>query len=151
MNPPKVRFLTKIYHPNIGELLQAEWQLTCRQARSYLPRHSEGQVVARAPDPDCAPFHPGAARRAQPRRPACERCRPGVEGGPECRHRRGQAVDPAVRQVEFSRVLYVALMYAIAAVWIVGVRGQLFIVVWKMGGRVASHSGRSSQREAALR
>lgn len=110
MNPPKVRFLTKIYHPNIGELTEVCFELTHRQARPYLPRHPEGQVVARAPDPDRAPVDPGAARRAQPRRPARERRRAGVEGGPERRHRRGQAVDPAVRQVESSRVLYVALM-----------------------------------------
>ena len=46
MAPPKVRFLTRIYHPNIGELcvtVTCVLLLTCmrRQARPNLSRHFE--------------------------------------------------------------------------------------------------------------
>lgn len=42
MAPPKVRFLTKIYHPNIG-MWRIRWHQRAhapdRQTRAYLPRH----------------------------------------------------------------------------------------------------------------
>lgn len=40
MSPPKVRFLTKIYHPNIGEKESPFcdlWKLTPRSARQTWP------------------------------------------------------------------------------------------------------------------
>lgn len=50
MAPPKVRFLTKIYHPNIGQYERSTGnglRLTllhhsCRQARSHLPGYPQG-------------------------------------------------------------------------------------------------------------
>ncbi|KAG8951386.1 Ubiquitin-conjugating enzyme 13 [Tulasnella sp. 424] len=43
MTPPKVRFLTKIYHPNIGTYATL-------QARTYLPGHSQRQAFDFNPD-----------------------------------------------------------------------------------------------------
>ena len=47
MNPPKVRFLTKIYHPNIGEHLvgwDGEYANWSRQTRTNLFGYSQGSV-----------------------------------------------------------------------------------------------------------
>lgn len=82
MSPPKVRFLTKLYHPNIGALPPSFLPCTfhpltnppCetnRQARSHLPRHPQGQVVPRSPDPNRAPLGAGVAQRSQPRACTC--------------------------------------------------------------------------------
>lgn len=60
MSPPKVRFLTKIYHPNIGAPPRARSSCValvltctrCRQAGPHLPRHPQrcaaaGAIVSR--------------------------------------------------------------------------------------------------------
>lgn len=40
----------------------------CRQPRPHLPRHSQEELVARAPDEVSSPFHPESPCRTQPRR-----------------------------------------------------------------------------------
>lgn len=74
MAPPKVRFLTKIYHPNIGQCERSTgngpWLIllhhSCRQARSHLPGYPQGQVVARAADSHSASVHSSFAGCPKP-------------------------------------------------------------------------------------
>lgn len=85
MAPPKVRFLTKIYHPNIGESAVPaplpELTLMCviRQTRPHLSRHLERCALA-------PPFHTlysrthhqTSGRRPFKSAPFCSRCRPSL-------------------------------------------------------------------------
>ena len=75
MAPPKVRFLTNIYHPNVdklGVLPPASRRAGCRHRpytggvgggrRAHLSRYLEGQVEPGAANPDRAAQHPGENR-----------------------------------------------------------------------------------------
>lgn len=103
MAAPKVRFLTRIYHPNIGA-----WLLT-RQARAYLPRYSQGQVVACAASADGAAVYPGATFCAKPRRSVGERCGRPLQARRKRRDRNEPAMDPRVCKVvvESQYLIYV--------------------------------------------
>lgn len=79
MSPPKVRFLTKIYHVNVdrlGRYVQlhppSPWPAAqpppaTASSAQHLPGHPQGQVVPRAADPHSAAVHPGPHELAQPR------------------------------------------------------------------------------------
>lgn len=102
MAPPKVRFLTKIYHPNIGE--QALVVSGMREAHAGLDKlgricldilkggcvlancrvdltWASRQVVSCVADPDGAVVDSGAAELTEPGRPARDRRRKTLQGG----------------------------------------------------------------------
>jgi hypothetical protein len=71
MAPPKIRFLTNIYHPNIDKLgricpdvLQSMLTFRCHGSPQQLTVYS--QLVARSPDPHHSPVNPGTPRRSKP-------------------------------------------------------------------------------------
>lgn len=68
MSAPKVRFITKIYHPNIDRL--GRIHLSFRMSKQI--RHSKGQVEPGAADSHGAPVDPGTAKRTEPGRSAGE-------------------------------------------------------------------------------
>jgi len=74
MTPPKIRFLTKIFHPNVDKLgricldvLKSMYPSRAKRTWSIKLLTWNRQLVARTADPNNPPFHPGATRSAQPR------------------------------------------------------------------------------------
>lgn len=86
MAPPKIRFLTKIFHPNVDKLgricldvLKSGLYNKLECAGMCLPYLR--QLVSRAPDSNNPALDPSAPRRPEPRRPARRRRCQKLEGG----------------------------------------------------------------------
>lgn len=105
MVPPKIRFLTKIFHPNVDKL----GRICLDVLKSTYPRHREEDLVYRTDElqrqlvscpsnPHNPPLHPSSSRRAEPRRPPCCRSRQGLERRRESRHRNRPRVDTEIRE-----------------------------------------------------
>lgn len=81
MVPPKIRFLTKIYHPNVDKLgricldvLKSKWHSCLRhqsilEVREGLSLHHGRQLVTRSADPNDSLVHSSLTWRSQPGRP----------------------------------------------------------------------------------
>lgn len=138
MAPPKVRFLTKIYHPNIGAFVY----VTClsRDHRTHTGRSDKlgricldilkgtscplpsdavrltphRQMVTRAPNPDGPSFNTGTSERTQPRRSPRRRHRKALQGGRAGRAAGQQGVDAKVRvgRVRYGAAVEKLLRYA---------------------------------------
>ncbi|KAL6410459.1 ubiquitin-conjugating enzyme E2-17 kDa [Ilyonectria robusta] len=88
MTPPKIRFLTKIFHPNVDKLgricldvLKSGLHNDDSVLECEMLMNNTRQLVTRSPDPNHPPLHPGPPRCPEPRRPSrCRRCQE-LEGG----------------------------------------------------------------------
>jgi hypothetical protein len=99
MTPPKVRFLTKIYHPNIDRLgricLDVLKSKRMHPASLSPNANMYRQLVASSANPHHLAFNPSPPRSSESRRSARKRRGTGVEGGPVQGDRNSERVDRA--------------------------------------------------------
>lgn len=87
MTPPKIRFLTKIYHPNIDKLgricldvLKSMYAFSI-QYNISLSLYRDRQLVSGITDTHHLAFYTGPTWRSQPGRPFGQRCGTTLERG----------------------------------------------------------------------
>lgn len=85
MTPPKIRFLTKIYHPNIdklGRICLDVLKSTYEFSRHFFPHtHGSRQLVSSTPNSYDTPFNTGTSGSSEPRRSPSKWCCSEMERG----------------------------------------------------------------------